>query len=483
MASVSPAVHPTRPSGVIDLRKPGDYPIVLGKSLQGSDAADHLLGLRYNWQPKYGFGGSSTSLNSAKDGYSLTVNDTKDSKDPSFKYTGYDRPTAANTSESARSLALIYDKKESVFRLEVIDKSVELNLESTSSQTIDVRRHPKLPRVAARSAGEKVNGDSRQPADDDAPNPTNPFDFRNFLDEAKENAERPAQPAGSRTPIPGNRTPMSGYASPVPGATRFKATTPQLSEASSPVPRKRKTDEHRAQKLASPIRQKPAQRKRKAVDEPREPLSKDRISDSDDELSDTIVVKAPSAPLQSQHKGHSRNVSGNIGRSPRIVVNDGDLEIDMGSPPQEARGRPSSRINPDAFRSHTGTPVMGMSSNRKHFMEDVHMKEAHKDNSEDGDIEELELGSPRTSRLSVHGSRSASIIEPRSSSAQEHAPTPPNQVGDDDDDLLAAELEAALEEDDKEAATADHAQGFGLGITGAAPKADDDDESEISEEE
>ena len=281
---------------------------------------------------------------------------------------------------------------------------------------------------------------------------------------------------------------MSGFASPVPGATRFKATTPQSKPGttSSPAPKKRRTDEPaKTSKLASPMRQKPVQKKRRLAEETREPLSKARISDSDDEMSDTIVVAKTSTPLLSQPKGHSRNVSGGFSRSPHIVVNDGDLEIDMGSPPQEAtRGRPRGRIDPGAFRSNTGTPVLEMSSNRRVPVEDVRMKEPEEDHSEDGDVEELELGSPRTNKLSLHGSRSASIVEQPLRSVQEHAPTPPNQAGDEDDDLLAAELEAALEEEDKEAETVDRGQGYGLGITGTAQRVDDDDdESEVSEEE
>lgn len=483
MASASPALHTTRPAGCFDLRKPGDYPIVLGKSLQGSDTTDQFLSLRYNWQPKYGFSSGSTSLFQTTDGYRLTVNGTNEHHEPLFKYSGHNRPIPSDKSEKPSALALVYDKADSVFKLELISKSVDLDLDSTSSQTIDVRRHPKLPGSIVKKGGDQLNGDNRSSNDDDTPDPTNPFDFRNFLEEAKENAEKSSHAMGSKTPIPGSRTPISGFASPIPGATRFKASTPQFHATSSPAPKRRKTDEQKASRLASPLRQRPAQKKRKALEESRQPLSKDRISDSDDELSDTIVVKSTSTPNQSRPTGHNRNISGGFGRSPHIVVNDGDLEIDMGSPPQQARGRPRDRINPDAFRSHTGTPVMGTSSNKIRLSDDLETDDPPRDHSEDGDIEELELGSPRTAGLSVHGSRSASIIEPRSCSVHEHAPTPPNQADDDNDDLLAAELEAALEEEDKEASSAEQAQGYGLGITGAAPTAADDDESEVSEEE
>ena len=476
MASASPALHASRPAGWIDPRKLGEYPIILGDSFKSSDSGDQLLNLRYNWQPKSGIARENSKLKSTDDGYRLTVKDTNDSSDLSFVYAGRARASADSSKDGP--LALIFDKKASVFKVEVIAKSIDLNLQTTTSKAVNVRKLSKLPKPADRQQGSKD-------AKDETADPTNPFDFRNFLAEAKENAEKTAHRGGSRTPIPGDRTPMSGFASPVPGASRFKPTTPQFNATSSPAPKRKRTDEaSKATKFASPARPKQTQ-KRKVAEKTREPLSKEKVSDSDDEMSDTIVVQPTSAPLQSKPKGHSRNISSGLGRSPHIVVNDGDLEIDMGSPPQEARGRPGGRIDPGAFRSHTGTPVMGMSSNSRLLPEDVQMRDTDEDHSEDGDIEELELGSPRTNRLSVHGSRSVSVVEPVSSSLQEHAPTPPNQGGDDeDDDLLAAEFEAALEEDDKDAQTADRVQGFGLGITtGAAQKVDEDDESEVSEEE
>jgi RNA polymerase II transcription elongation factor len=491
MASASPTLHTARAAGWIDLQKSGEYPIVLGESLRDSDGSDQLLNLRYNWQPKAGFGSGRSNLRATKDGYRLTVKDASDAHAPSLVYSGHPRPTSAEESDEPSPLALVFDRKEAVFKLEAISKSIDLNLESSSSEFVNVPRPAKLPKSPIRPPREQTNGHLQPKADDETPDPKNPFDFRNFLKEAKENVESASHPGGNRTPIPGNRTPASGFASPVPGATRFRATSPQFraTPISSPAPKKRKTGEAtKAQRLASPMRQKPAQKKRKPVEVTQKPLSKARISDSDDELSDTIVVATPSNSKQTHPKGHYRNVSEGFGRSPHIVVNDGDLEIDMGSPPADNRGRSRGRINPDAFRSNTGTPVMGMSSNRRPPADDLRMKDPDEGHSEDGDVEELELGSPRASRMSIHGSRSASVVEPTSRSVQDHAPTPPNQVGDDDDDLLAAELEAALEEEEDEEEeskpdTADRGQGYGLGISGAAQREDGDDESEVSEEE
>ena len=114
--------------------------------------------------------------------------------------------------------------------------------------------------------------------------------------------------------------------------------------------------------------------------------------------------------------------------------------------------------------------------------EDVRTKDV--DSEEDEDVDELELGSPRTSRMSMTGgSTSASVLEPEITSASyqdvERVPTPLGQTMDEeeDDDLLAQELEAAMEEEDN-----DQSEGYGLGISGTGQRAQED-ESDVSEEE
>lgn len=466
-------MNSARPVGWVDLRKPGEYPVVLGESLRGSDHTE-LLTLRYNWQPKAGFGPTTNSLKASKDGYHLSVVDAD--QHPQYVYSGKTRPT---DKEDMGSLALIFDKKDSVFKIETVSKAIDLNLETSMAQNGGAHRFPKI-KTSIIQAGRTEDVASKDIIDDDTPDPSSPFDFRNFLLEAKENAEKPSHSADSRTPLPGNRTPLGGFASPAPGASRFNASMPQHKPAitSPTLGQKKSAKASKQSRLAPPLPKKKVSppKKKKPAESSKGALSKERISDSDDEMSDTIVVRNSSIS-EPQPKSHSRNISGNVGRSPHIVVNDGDLEIDLGSPPQEARGRLRGRIDPGAFRSHTGTPVMGNSTNNRPPSEDVRMQDVDEDNSEDGDVDEFELGSPRASRISMHGSRSVSTIEPSSGAAPEHAPTPPGQPGDDDDDLLAAELEAALEEGDKVT------QGFGLGISGAGQQGAGDDESEVSEEE
>lgn len=481
----SPAMQPSRPTGLVDFRKHAEYPIVLGDSLKDDPAsAEQLIDLRYNWQPKVGLKDFESTLRKHEDGYRLIANDTT-SSDTAYRYAGHDRQLRSN-GDKMESFALVFDKKRSVFVLESITHSIDLNLDAAASQSKDdIRRRPQLSKVSLDSST------SKKAQDDDEADPNNPFDFRNFLDEAKETVEKAN---GSKSPILGARTPMSGFASPAAGPTRF---TPTVSQA-LPKDSHHKATQNKIKSDPPKRKPKPAQERKPATTrQPNQPLSNERISDSDDELSDAPVIKeskpaatAATAPPPAPSKGHSRNISANIGASPHIVVNDGDLEIDMGSPPQEAKAR-KRRIDAGAFRSHTGTPVIGQSprianavapSSSSRQSRDIEMKDVSRrsvDDDEDDDVDELELGSPRAQ--SVGRKSTGSVVQHQH--RDEAPPTPPKQSISEDDEV--AELEDLLGGEDDDADTSAGA-GLGLGISGTShhqQQQQDDDDSEVSEEE
>ena len=542
----SPAIHPTRPSGLIDPRRPGEYPIILGESLKGSaKSKDSLVNIRYNWRPKSAVLSGESRLTKSGDKYHLLVEE-GDSDNRGYRYTGTLHPQSSESPPGqTSSLALIFDKSKSAFVLESITASIDMNLKSGPGQSSkDARDLPQIPSIHQSYTGLRQSngeGGTSPPAEDEAADPSNPYDFRHFLAEARENIEKSTSQPGNRTPAPpGSRTPMSGISTPVPGGNRFLATTPQFRAtpiAKSTQQRKKKSEDltSTSNRARAQPATKPGTTKRDATKpSSSKPLSKARISDSDDDDDETIDVShrkpaaakphssagdtPPGADTRyiaptSKGKGHTRNISANIGRSPHIIINDNDvLEIDMGSPPPEARAR-RGRVDPEMFRSHTGTPVAGSSSNannrplsrptdedhghrdggREVTMKDIEAESGPED--EDGDVEEFELGSPREKRLSVPNSGDVLMMEDddddddgekeephkRQNKYQHEAPTPPapavaSNDEEDDEDLLAAELEAALDEEDEEAG-----RGVGLGI--GMSSAMQDDESEVSEEE
>jgi hypothetical protein len=551
----SPALHPVKP-GLVDPRRPGEYPIILGDSLKGRESSSGFVNIRYNWQPKSGFKSRDSKLAGSGDKYQLVVQG-EDSDDGEYQYDGtLESQESGKDDEKPSSLALIFDKSKSAFVLESISSSLDMNLKSGPGRSSrDARDLPQLPttsrpsRLAAQADTDRATSPS---ANSETPDPSNPYDFRHFLAEARENIEKSAAQPGNRTPIPGGMTPLSGISTPVTSAsTRFKATTPQFRPTTSkPPPQKggKSADPPRTARGSSGPSSKTGPTKRDTAKQPSsssaQPLSKARITHSDDEDDDDdeeastidvsrIVSSRPSTSTNttkpttskftnppasaSARRGrhHARTISANIGSSPHIIINDddGDLQIDMGSPPPEDRAR-RTRVDPEMFRSHTGTPVGGLSTNhnrgplsrvpadtendrnrnRNHHRDrDVTMKdiEAGATDDEDGDVEEFELGSPRDKALSVRASGDVSMMEHNEEEEEEKeahgqtapAPAPTSHApvlshkdnnDDDDEDLLEAALEAALEEEDEQAG---HGVGLGIGMSAQ------DDESEVSEEE
>ncbi|RVX73789.1 hypothetical protein B0A52_02679 [Exophiala mesophila] len=521
-------MHPTRPNGWVDLRRPGDYPIILGETLKSGDKSPNsLINIRYNWQPKSGFASRNSRLTESGNGYQLSVKDV-DSEEEPYQYSANSRPQSSprESSRTPSSLALVFDKSKSAFVLESISTSIDMNLKSGPGHPVkSARSMPQLPSAKdAPAESSPTNGNTKSnstPDDDPGPGDSaNPFDFRHFIAEARENLEKTSQQqAGNRTPMS-----MSGISTPVPpGAGRFTATTPQMPpKKSTPVPKStgtaaqkrgpghsRTTSSATAAKRNPPTNSKIKSQER-IVDSSSSGSENETIAvvrrhqtSAKSEPTKTKASRSSAAPASS--KSHSRNLSANIGSSPHIIINDdeGGLEIDMGSPPPEDKWKNRrNRINPEMFdRSHTGTPIGGASrgglgggsgtgfgaksNDRDHdvIMKDVnHRKDDidddEDDDDEDNDVDEFDLGSPRDTRLSVsHGGNVSRTEDPA--------------AADDDDEeldeeaLLAAELEAALdEEDDEFSASADAGAAVGLGIR--APHQhlmEDEDESEVSEEE
>ncbi|OCT47343.1 hypothetical protein CLCR_02396 [Cladophialophora carrionii] len=525
----SPAIRPSRPVGLFDPRQEGEYPIILGDSLdQDTQPRDAFVNIRYNWQPKSGFlDGRESKLRRSGDRWQLDVSNNGSG---SYQYVSMAAQVQSGTSEEGtRPLMLIFDESKSAFVLEAISATLDMNLKAGPGMPRDAARDlPQLHKDQQTSRKERqANGHSSTSADDETPDASNPYDFRHFLAEARENAGKSTQAPGAHTPMPGSRTPLSGTSTPVPGGNRFLPTTPQFrpsqTNATSKPTEQRKTKVETTGSRSTKAATKPTVKRDSTKKD--QPLSKPTISDSDDSEHETINVAKPavsaSKPTASKPsrplgaKGHTRNISANIGSSPHIIINDddGDLEIDMGSPPPEdERSRRRGRVDPEAFRSHTGTPIGGLSSNfrptsrpisRPPVVEepargygrerdgDVRMKdiEAASEEDEDDDVEEFELGSPREqSSAPRRGEVSRDEPDDHEQSggrrpfqqARQTPPTPPapaNTYDEDDEDLLEAALEAALEEESGNQSTG---VGLGIGMTNGNVQ---DDESEVSEEE
>ena len=498
---------PSRSKDVIDPHRPAEFPVVLGDSLlNDADSSTNYIAMRYNWLPKVPperlTGNIKRASADSSTAYTLHLNDA-DRRDRDYFYGGN------STGASSGDLILVFNKAESVFRLESLSSALDFNLTSASGQSLsDIQNHAQLPKSDARNGAGHTKLSQPEPSevnyDESAGAPDDPYDWRNFISQVSEHGPDTSA-IGDRSPMPGH---LSVAASPVPGASRFVATsnpsTPQYHPVSSRPVQKRKREQPEAKSETprshpAPFNSTAGSKKAAARDSAHhkpgrtsssstsksQPLSKERITESESEsessgkVRDTIVVAHP-------RKSHSRLPSSStpMGRSPRIVVDDpSGLEIDMGSPPaaESSASIRQTHLSREAFRSRTGTPRMGGVSpipapKPQGTPSDVRPRLSSKaaadpgnedEEMEDADVEHLALGSPKQRPQSTPASATVS-----------------NQADDDDEDDFAKEFEAALENEDDQ----QNPEGVGLGIAnGTLAAVGDrvmlDEESEVSEEE
>lgn len=472
----SPALSGSQTSSIIDPHQPAEYPVLLGDAFKdGRHKFPASLSARFNWKAQKSSSIArmhlETSKSTSESTYNLTIEDHLH-KDKPYKYAGH-VPDSSTTGRSAegkdgpeQSLALVWDPARSAFLLEPISASLEFNLVSAPGQSQrEIEARKKLPTSRSKDSEAEVKrptGPTKLSSESDSdPDESNPYDFRHFLAEAREKAANEDSHARSKTPIPGSRTPVPGSRTPIPGsrtpipggrtpllgvpspAPAANKSTPQFHATSGQSTKKRKVDRSsHAAKVQSTARKQPSSDPKRD-----QPLSPELIMNSDEEADPSVVEPLSVSNHRKQLSALNSPPASNNNRpsSPHLIVSDADaeLEIDLGSPPPPSRytQRKRPNVNPDAFhhRPQVNTP---------RIEEDVEMTDA--------DVEELELGSPRSRAMSV--STHAGRIE-RSDEVE------------DDDDGLAAELEAALEEEEE-------TEGIGLGITSGGG-----DESEISEEE
>lgn len=401
-------------STMIDPTKPAEYPIVLGERLANSDLS-RLINVNYNYKTKAATPQQRATISrssQSSDLYDLSVTDKAPSADHTltYSYKGSEDPAAE------RNLVLIFDPDRKVFVLEPVSTKLNFNLRSApgKSEKQVLEQYEQLRIVEGEE--HTTSGDDRNTvttSDDEGPaDESNPYDFRHFL--PKQGAE--------------NVKPASGHSTPEPVSTS-RANTPFMlatKPAGKPM--------SRPQKQANPLREtkrsakppasanppkqaEPPTQQSTRTDPPEPAYHRDSISD------------AGTASQQSVHSPDSN------------IIVDGDLIIDMGSPP------PTRAFKVDAsFFSSNNTPT--------------------DDPEDDGDGDE-EMGDFRLPSPAGH-------TKPTSAPA-----AAPDGDDMDEEDLLAAEMEAAFEESARE----EEARSQQYSHAASRYNVASDDESEVSEEE
>ncbi|KAJ5287515.1 hypothetical protein N7478_003201 [Penicillium angulare] len=405
---------------LVDPTKQAEYLIVLGERLSNSDRS-RLINVNYNYKTKHATPQQrSIVTRSARshDLYDLSVADKAPSADHTltYAYKGSEDP------ESERNLVLVFDPERKVFVLEPLATKLNFNLRSapgkTEKQVIEQYEQLRIAQEDEHTSGDDPNvastSEDEGPADE-----SNPYDFRHFL---------PKEGAEDLKPASGDSTPEPVYTS--------KANTPVIpaaKPASKPMPRPRKeANPLRAPRRPARPQAKPNPPRRSpdpVVEHIPEPTStsfdKQEHEDARSPISDAGTGSASQQTVQSPGSN---------------IIVDGDLIIDMGSPPPSR----AFKVNP-AFFSSNNTP-------------------------DDHDYPEEEMESFR-------------LPSPARNTQPTSAPADAGHEDndqEDEEDLLAAEMEAAFEESAREEEARTQHYGQHASSRYNVPS---DDESEVSEEE
>ncbi|KAB8067456.1 RNA polymerase II transcription elongation factor-domain-containing protein [Aspergillus leporis] len=431
---------PAVSTGLIDPTKQAEYPIILGDRLsKNGSSQSELVNIQYNYKTKSATAQQRsiiTRSSQSRDHYNLTITDKAPNAEQSvltYTYQGSVDPDQTVSEPEERNLVLVFDSHRKVFVLEPVATQLNFNLRSapakTEKQVLEQYEQFKILQGDDQPSGDDRSSDHASGNDDGPADEANPYDYRHFL--PKENA------AEDDKSISDNTTPEPYYST-------SKANTPLIPAITKPTP----SPKPRPKTNTNPLRlPKPAKHSKHDSTATPKTSSKPQPQPRDENekrKKDEENVTKESAKSPAFENGSSALLSQQPAPSPGSnIIIDGDLIIDMGSPPPS---RPAFRVNPAHFSSNN-TPAN------------------NDDGDEDEDIEDLRLPSPAGhGGLSAHTGRA----EPISNEQAEE-----DEV--EDDDALAAEMEAAFEESAREEEARSQQS-----LHHYAPS---DDESEVSEEE
>ncbi|GLA26683.1 hypothetical protein AnigIFM63326_003848 [Aspergillus niger] len=433
--------------GLIDPTKQAEYPIVLGDRLSGKSSSpqSQLVNIQYNYKTKSATARQRiTRTRQSRDRYNLTITDKAPNADNvlTYSYQGSVDPTQSVSDVGEHNLVLVFDAARKVFVLEPVSTQLNFNLRSapakSQKQVLEQYEQLRTLQEEDHGSGDDRGSDNASGNDDGPADDSNPYDYRHFL--PKENADDDKS-GSDKTPEPPSYT--SKLDTPLMSATRpIPSPRPPPESRTKPVhPKKKKPDGVKPPKPAaarprprSPPRPVQPREERKAEVEEEPPVETFNSSPSDTGLGAVSSQKAVPSPGSN-------------------IIIDGDLIIDMGSPPP---ARPF-RVNPAYFSSnHTPADEEGN-------------RDEDEEQEDDEDIEDLRLPSP-----AGHGGA------PMASSGINLEPGVDEEDLEVDDDPLAAEMEAAFEEDVQED---DRSQPVPTQAVSQQYHMASEDESEVSEEE
>ncbi|KKZ62585.1 hypothetical protein EMCG_02994 [[Emmonsia] crescens] len=451
MATVASATSPSN-GGLIDPTKQAEYPILLGDKLagKGQSSRNGFIGITYNHKSKSASRhqkATITPTDSSQHLYKLTLQDKAHSAEQTnliHTYHGSVDPTSQVSESETSNLVLVFDPERKAFVLEPVSTRLNFNLRSAPGKSTQ-QVTEQYQQLNVLSGEDQISCDDQLhegPGEDDAQgaaDDSNPYDFRHFLPKPKVEGE------GSGITIPDAHQ------------TRANHTNSHLAPppVASVKPRPKPTVKAKPQ--TNPLRQQKRQPKPTAADKGStkpKPKSAPRVEEVDLSLDSSSSDREETTKQRMDENKSSQAASPGA----NIIV-DGDLIIDMGSPPP---ARPAFKINPRHFSSNNTSA-----------------NEADYDSDDEGGMEDLRLPSPAGTKNQAHEGDEEDDEEEEEGPEREGENAGQDEAIDDDD--LAAEMEAAFEESAREEEQ-ERAQRR-LQEQQMQQHVVSDDESEVSEEE
>lgn len=434
--------------GMIDPTKQAEYPVLLGDRLSRKDASPNsrLFNLNYNYKSKSTSAQQTIARSSqSRDLYNLTVTDKAPNAENTltYKYEGSVEPEQAAGDSEAHEYVLVFDSDRKAFVLEPVARQLNFNLRSapakTEKQVIEQYEQLRTLQLDDQpTSGDDQAPDGNAEDDDGPPDESNPYDFRHFLPkEDDENEKSDVDHVLPDTPAPSTK----------PGTPALVTTKPAPSPKPPP---KTQTNPFRPKKT-EPAKKKTEPPKKKEEPPALQPSAKPEPEPEPEPFVEVEEAKEPEPKSSPSDTGAAALSSQKAVPSPGSnIIIDGDLIIDMGSPPPTRR---KFNINPAHFSSNN-TPEDG----------------AEEDDGSYEQMEDLRLPSPA-------GNTAQSTFVGGQEDATPTTPAKEEEV--EDDDALAAEMEAAFEESALEEENAHTTQPYQQ----RQYNAPSEDESEVSEEE
>ncbi|KAL4741584.1 RNA polymerase II transcription elongation factor-domain-containing protein [Aspergillus similis] len=440
--------------GMIDPSKHAEYPVILGERLarRTDTTYSQLINIRYNYKPKAATPQQRSVITNSphsRDHFNLTITDQAPNSDQNvltYSYQGSVDPAQSASDSQDHELVLVFDAAKKAFVLEPVATQLNFNLRSAPAKTQKqlIQQYPQLKTLQEDHtsgddrAPDQASGNDDGPADDD-----NPYDYRHFLAKDKDNLDDDKSASGNATPEP--------Y------TTTSKAATPLImatKTAPSPQPRsKPQTNPLRQKRLATDApRASTAASAKSKLNSPAKVVERQTANDNmmrrvDHDDVEEIVFESSKSSSPSETGAGAVSSQKTVPSPGSNIIIDGDLIIDMGSPPP---ARPF-KVNPAHFSSNN-TP-----SN----------DEDEEDGDENEDIEDLRLPSPVPTTQRLEPTPSIQVDGDNGGAEEEGI--------EDEDDLLAAEMEAAFEEEARSQQSQAHIPANQYVLS--------EDESEVSEEE